>query len=238
MGRARECSDGTGMSDIAIITRRSLYDELALLLREMIINGELKPGDKIAEQALCLRFGVSRTPLREALKVLTAEGLVHLSPNRGASVASITAQEVDELFPIMGALEALAGEIACARITARDLARLRKLHATMIKHFNRKEISPYLMLNQAIHEAIFEITGNASLIQLYKTILARTHAVRFVVQRSPVRWQEATDDHERMMQALENRDGPALAAIMKEHLRNKAVMVHETLAEVQQRVDA
>ena len=100
------------MSDTAIIPRRSLHGELAAQLRDMLMRGELKAGDKISEQALCIRFGVSRTPLREALKVLANEGLLILSPNRGASVARVSPQEVDELFPIMGSMEALAGETA------------------------------------------------------------------------------------------------------------------------------
>jgi DNA-binding GntR family transcriptional regulator len=220
------------MSDTAIITRRSLHGELALLLRNMIIGGELKPGDKIPEQALCVRFGVSRTPLREALKVLASEGLLNLSPHRGAIVAGITAQEIDELFPIMGSLEALAGEIACTRLTARDLARLRKMHGALVEHFRCNETIPYLRLNQTIHETLFEIAGNASLTQLYQNLLVRTHAVRFVAKRSPARWQEAIDDHERMMLALENRDGPALAGVLRDHLRHKADMVHEALAEL------
>jgi DNA-binding GntR family transcriptional regulator len=115
------------MHEHPAILRRSLHDELATRLRDMIVNGELKPAQKIPEAELCERFGVSRTPMREALKVLAAEGLINLLPNRGAVVAKITQQEIDELFPIMGALEALAGELACARIDEPALVEIRRL---------------------------------------------------------------------------------------------------------------
>ncbi|MEL7544592.1 MAG: GntR family transcriptional regulator, partial [Pseudomonadota bacterium] len=91
------------------IVRRSLHDELIERMRALITDGSLTPGEKVPEKALCAQFGVSRTPLREALKVLAHEGLVELIPNRGATVARLTVEDLDEVFPIMGALEALAG---------------------------------------------------------------------------------------------------------------------------------
>ena len=219
------------LAETALITRRSLHGELVDLLHDMILEQELLPGDKINEQQLCTRFGVSRTPLREALKVLAAEGLVILAPNRGASVARITRQEVDELFPIMGALEALAGELACAHIDGAAVARIRGMHDRMMRHYETGEAAPYLKLNRAIHEAIFAAAGNGMLSQLYQTLMARTHAVRFTAKKSPARWREAVEDHVRIMEALEARDGPGLAAVMKVHLRHKAAMVHESLDE-------
>ncbi|MFG1422013.1 GntR family transcriptional regulator [Roseixanthobacter liquoris] len=214
----------------ALIARRSLHGELVPLLRDMILGDELQPGDKIPELALCARFGVSRTPLREALKVLAAEGLLVLTPNRGAMVARISDQEIDACFPIMGALEALAGELACTRITTAQFARLKAMHDAMVAHYEAGEVAPYLNLNKAIHAAFFEIAGNAPLTQLYNTLMIRIHAVRFVAKKSPARWREAVDDHERMMEALAERDGPRLGRILRDHLRHKAGMVHESLA--------
>jgi DNA-binding GntR family transcriptional regulator len=219
------------LSEQGIISRRSLHGELVDLLHDMLLDGELRPGDKVNEVALCTRFGVSRTPLREALKVLASEGLVILSPNRGASVAQISPQEIDQLFPIMGALEALAGELACSRINDSGVARIRKMHDQMVRHYKKGEGGPYLKLNRSIHEAIFAAADNAELTQLYHTIMVRTHAVRFTAKKSPSRWDEAVEDHVKMMDALEKRDGKRLAVILKEHLRHKAAMVHESLSE-------
>ncbi|CAA0097065.1 HTH-type transcriptional regulator McbR [Starkeya nomas] len=217
------------MSDTAIIPRRSLHDELAAQLRDMLMRGDLKAGDKISEQALCQRFGVSRTPLREALKVLANEGLLILSPNRGASVARVSPEEVDELFPIMGALEAVAGEAACARASDADVASVQAMHDEMLAYYRAGDPAAYLRLNRAIHEKFFELAGNHALSQLYQTLMVRIHAVRFIAQKSSERWREAVQDHEEMMAALKARDGVRLGTILKEHLRHKAAMVHESL---------
>jgi DNA-binding GntR family transcriptional regulator len=214
-----------------MITRRSLHGELVDLLHDMVLEGELRPGDKINEQALCARFGVSRTPLREALKVLASGGLVILSPNRGASIARISPQEINELFPIMGALEALAGELAAQNISDAGIAEIRNMHEQMVRHYEKREAAPYLKINRAIHEAIFTAAGNAELTQLYHTVMVRTHAVRFTAKKSPARWDEAVEDHVQILAALEARDGPRLGVLLKEHLRHKAGMVHESLAE-------
>ncbi len=218
------------MGATALIARRSLHDELVGLVRGLIVEGELVGGDKIPEQALCERFGVSRTPLREALKVLASEGLVTLNPNRGAVVARITLELVDEVFPIMGALEALAGEAACLRASDAEIARIKTMHAEMADCYARADRMAYALLNQAIHRALFDAAGNGALTQLYEQLMVRIHAVRFVARKSPERWQEAMDDHQEIMAALEARDGARLGAILKQHLVHKARMVREALA--------
>jgi DNA-binding GntR family transcriptional regulator len=220
---------GTNLNEHPLIVRRSLHGETANQLRDMIVEGGLKPGQKIPEQELCGRFGVSRTPLREALKVLAAEGIVQLLPNRGAVVAKITHEEIEQIFPIMGVLEALAGELACERITDQDLEKLRRLHKTMIGHHRRGEWLPYSKLNRTIHEAIFTVAGNPSLSAMYQQLIIRIHAIRFVAKKTPERWHQAVDEHEQMMEALQRRDGKRLAKIMRLHLRNKAEMVKEAM---------
>jgi len=201
------------------------------MLHTMLVGGELHPGDKINERALCDRFGVSRTPLREALKVLASEGLVILAPNRGARVAQITRQEVDELFPILGALEALAGELACIKITDAEIDAIRSMHEAMLRHYERGEAPEYLKLNRAIHDAIFSAAHNSELTQLYHSLLVRTHSVRFIARKSPARWKEAVDDHIHIMAALTARHGNLLGTLLKDHLKHKAEMVHESLTE-------
>lgn len=213
----------------ATIVRKSLTDELVARLRDLIIEGELAAGAKIPEAELCALYGVSRTPMREALKVLAAEGLVTLTLNRGASVAKITQQEIDELFPIIGTLEALAGETACARITERQLGHIETLHAAMLARFRDGDWLEYSKLNRQIHEAIFEASGNTALAALYQQLLVRIHAVRFVAKKTPERWRQAIDDHEQMMVALRARDGTALARILRQHLVHKAGSVQESL---------
>jgi DNA-binding GntR family transcriptional regulator len=217
------------LNEAPLIFRRSLHDEVTNQLRDLIVEGELSPGQKVPEAELCRRFGVSRTPMREALKVLAAEGILQLLPNRGAVVAEITVEEIEQIFPIMGALEALAGELACKHITDKDVDDIRRLHKTMVGHYRRGEWLPYSKLNRAIHEAIFAAAGNAALSLLYQQLIVRIHAIRFVARKTPARWQQAVDEHTRMVAALEQRDGKMLARIMTLHLRHKADMVQEAM---------
>lgn len=211
------------------VARQSLAHELVPLLRDMIIDGDLKPGEKIPEQHLCAEFGVSRTPLREALKVLAAEGLLVLTPNRGAIVAKITRKEIEELFPIMGMLEALSGELAVRNMTDRDYARLLALHEKMVAHYESGEWAPYIKLNRTIHNTLFTIAGNDALTDLYNSIMVRIHSVRYVAKKSAKRWAEAIDDHNRLMEALEKRDARRVGRILRLHLEHKAAMVEEYL---------
>ncbi|NOU07298.1 MAG: GntR family transcriptional regulator [Hyphomicrobiaceae bacterium] len=207
------------------IHRRILADELADRVRDLIIAGDLKPDAKIAEAELCAHFGVSRTPLREAIKMLAAEGLITLTPHRGARIASITADEIAELFPIMGALEAMAGELAITRMTEHDLAKLETLHATMLVARKSNDWISYSKTNRAIHESIFRIAANTSLTQIYDQLMIRIHAVRFVAQQPPAAWDQAVTDHEAIMQALRTRNASAIGPILRTHLANKAKSV-------------
>lgn len=213
------------------IVRNSLHDTLISHLRELITQGELSAGDKVPEQQLCERFGVSRTPMREALKVLASEGVLQLLPNRGAIVARISEEEIQELFPIMAALEAVAGEFACQRATNRDIARVRKLHDEMIAHYRNGAEGAYLSHNREIHRTIFDIAGNPTLSAFYHQILTRIHCFRFVVRKSPEHWSSAVAEHEEIIAALEARDGPRLASLLRDHVTGTTVLIAQAAVE-------
>ena len=212
------------------ITRSTLHDELVERLRVLILDGELEPDTRVPERELCERYGVSRTPLREALKVLASEGLLELLPNRGAIVSRLTFDVVDEMFPVIGALEALAGELACARITEEEIAEIRAMHYQMVLHQKRGERLAYFQLNQRIHEAIMEAAHNPTLVRQYRSLAGRIRRARYIANMSPERWQQAVDEHEEMLDALTARDGPRLAEILRRHLQNKCETVKKALA--------
>ncbi len=214
------------------IIRQSLHEELVGLVRELIVDGDLPPGIKIPEKELCERFGVSRTPLREALKVLASEGLVTLTPNRGAAASQITIEDLEEVFPVMGALEALAGELACEQMTAREIASVRSLHNRMVEHYRQEQLKPYFQLNQSIHEAILAGSRNNSLIAMYRSLAGRVRRARYFANMSRDRWDQAAAEHEEIIAALEARDGTQLAALLKQHLQNKFETVSQQLAEM------
>ena len=213
------------LQSVTPIARRSLHDELVARLRNMIVEGELRPGARLPEKELCSQFGVSRTPLREALKVLASDGLVEISPHRGATVVQISRADIEEMFPVMGALEALAGELACANIDAAGIAEITALHHQMVAHYHRKERAEYFRLNQQIHERILQAAGNATLSALHSSLAGRVRRARFMANMSPPRWQQAVDEHEEILAALTQRDGPRLAGILRRHLEHKAEVV-------------
>lgn len=213
------------------IVRRTLHDELLDRLRQMIVDGDLVPGQKVPEKELCERFGVSRTPLREALKVLANEGLVTLTPNRGAMIAELTMDDLEEAFPVMGALEALSGELACANMTEAELAEIRKLHDRMVAHYEARELKPYFRANRRIHELILAAARNETLTSLYRSLEGRVRQARYLANMSEERWPVAVEEHSQMIEALEKRDSARLSAILKSHLQNKFETVKEALAE-------
>lgn len=230
MANQAERQEIEGTADLAPIARASLHRELVDRLRDLIVEGDLAPGARVSERLLCGRFAVSRTPLREALKVLASEGLLELLPNRGATVARLTVADVEDMFPVMGALEALAGELACARITDPEIAEIRALHYQMALHHARGELPQYFGVNQRIHELILDGAHNPTLSRLYRSLAGRIRRARYLANMSKTRWDRAAKEHEAILAALSARDGARLARILKQHLENKCETVKEWLS--------
>lgn len=202
-------------------SRRPLHDEAAERLRDMIVKGELAPGDRIIEQALCDHLGLSRTPLREAIKTLASEGLILLQPNRGATVSKMSIEDIEDTFRVIGVLEALAGELACANLQDDDIAEIRVLHYQMALHRTRGERLDYFKLNQRIHERIVQLSDNAVLMETHKRLNGRVRRQRFAANLAAARWDQAIREHEEMLEALDARDGKRLAEVLRRHLDNK-----------------
>lgn len=211
--------------------RTTLHEELVGKLREMIFSGELRGGDRVPEQKLCDQLGVSRTPLREALKVLGNEGLLELLPNRGARVATLSEADIDEIFPVMGALEALSGELACANLTDAEFAEIRAMHYQMALHHTRGELAPYFQLNRQIHDAILKAARNPTLEAQYGALVGRIRLARYWSNMSKERWDQAMKEHEEILAALEARDGKLLSGILSQHLENKRRTVRQAFRE-------
>lgn len=203
------------------IARATLHNELSERIRTMIFSGELQGGDRVPEQKLCDIFGVSRTPLREALKVLGGEGLLTLEPNRGARVATLSEEDIDEIFPVMGALEALSGELACKHLTDNEFAEIRALHYQMALHHTRGELQPYFALNQQIHQTIMRAAHNPTLEAQHNSLAGRIRIARYRSNMSQQRWDKAMDEHEEILAALKARDGARLSVILRQHIENK-----------------
>jgi DNA-binding GntR family transcriptional regulator len=215
--------------EIAPIRRPSLHDEVVGRLRDLIVEGRLAGGTRIHEGRLCEQLGVSRTPLREALKVLANEGLVDLLPNRGAVVRPVTAKDTRDLLRVLGRLEALAGELACAQGTDAEIAELRAVHARMLELHRAGNILEYFKLNQVIHNGIVRMARNPTLAALHETLQARVKRIRFVPHDFGVATDQPLREHEQMMAALAARDGARLGKLLDEHLEMTWVRVQRSL---------
>ena len=213
----------------SLAERKLLHEAVMDRLRDMIVQGELPPESKLNERLLCEKLGISRTPLREALKFLASEGLVELLPNRGAQVAALKPEKVKEIFTVLGSLEALAGELVCRNATDSDIADIRALHYQMVAHHTRGELAHYFRLNQLIHLRLVECSGNATLAQVYRALNAHVRRARYMANLSEARWDKAVKEHEEILEALQRRDAARLQAILRDHLAKKLVMVMEAL---------
>ena len=221
---------------IESIARTSLHEELVERIQDLIIQGSLRSGAKVPEKDLCVRFGVSRTPMREALKVLAADGLVVLEPNRGAWVREITLDELEEVFPVLGALEALAGELACQNIADETVETVKAVHIEMEEHFKNRNRQEYFKSNQLIHEIILEASGNATLVAQHRSLSKRLRQARYLSNMEEDRWRQAVDEHRLMLAALERRAGAELGKILNQHLNNKFGVVRQRLIDEEKSV--
>jgi DNA-binding GntR family transcriptional regulator len=212
------------------IVRRTLHHDILERLRQMIFDGDLAAGSKVRENELCERFGVSRTPMREALKVLANEGLVRLTPNRGAVISELTLQDLEDAFPVMGALEALAGELACLYITDQEIAEIRELQERMVECYENRELAAYFEINQEIHFRIQQGARNKTLNGMAKTLGDRLRRARYMANISTTRWAQALSEHAAILDALEKREGKKLGELMKNHLAHKLETVRMVLS--------
>jgi DNA-binding GntR family transcriptional regulator len=214
---------------VSISRARPLHEHVVDRLRDMIIEGEIAAGQRLHEISLAETLKVSRTPLREALKLLANEGLVELLPGRGAPVSTLTPDGVAELFEVISGLERLAAELAVLRMTARDLDRLRRMHERMAVHFEAGERREYFALNHRIHLAIVAGAKNPTLAATHATFMVKARWGRYTALASSDRWREAMAEHEALMAAFASRDAHRAGEILFEHDRRTGQTTRQLL---------
>ena len=217
------------MADGISIPRRVLHQEVGSRLRQRIVEGHIAPGAKLNERELSEQLQVSRTPLREAIKMLAAEGLVELLPNRGAVVAQMSEQDVVDTFEVIAGLEGQSGALAAQRIDDAALAEIRALHCEMRAAHARRDLPTYYRMNMAIHQHINAAARNRVLTQTYNSVNARLQALRFRSNFDEAKWARAVEEHERMVEALAARDAAGLHDLLVLHLEHKRDTVLELM---------
>ena len=200
------------------LVQNSLHDEVAARLREQIFGGQLMPGSFLDEPALCESLAISRTPLREALKVLTAEGLVRHEPRRGCFVNEVTEQDLDEIFPVIALLEGRCAFEAARNASDADLAALEVLHERLERHAKAGRMQDYYDTNFAIHEALITLANNRWLAQVIGDLRKILRLARHKSLHAPGRMQQSLAEHLAVFAALKARDCDAAEEAMRTHL--------------------
>ena len=177
------------------LIHNSLHDEVAAQLRDRIFAGELMPGTFLDEVRLAEQLSISRTPLREALKVLTAEGLVRHEPRRGCFVNEVTEKDLDEIFPVLALLEGRCAHEAAVNATDADLQRLEELHDKLSRHAKARRINEYYAANFAIHEAIITLADNRWLAGVITDLRKIVKLARLQQLHAPGRLEQSLSEH-------------------------------------------
>ncbi|SLN20639.1 HTH-type transcriptional repressor CsiR [Roseovarius gaetbuli] len=207
------------------IGRTALAVEITNRLRQMILEGQLEPGGKINEKLLTEQFGVSRTPLREALKVLASEGLLDLIPHRGAVITRQSEAELAEVFRVLAALEGLAGELAAVAASDGDLKAIEAMTQELRRSYEETDRPTYFRINQAIHKSILAAADNETLLRSHELLAYRVQRARYQANLTPDRWRAAVEEHEAIAEALCAREAAKTAERMKDHLLKKLASI-------------
>jgi len=203
------------------IGRKALAVEITERLRQMILEGQLQPGEKINEKLLTQQFGVSRTPLREALKVLAADGLLELIPNRGAIIPRQSTAELAEVFRVLATLEGLAGELAAENAAQADLDEIAALTRDLRDSYDAQDRPTYFRINQLIHAKILSAARNETLARMHGSIASRLQRARYQSNLTAERWAAAVEEHEAIAEALLARESERSGRLLKTHLSRK-----------------
>ena len=200
------------------IAPTALYQEVAERLRQRIFAHELTPGTWIDEQKLAEQYGISRTPLREALKVLASEGLVELKPRRGCYVTEISRQDLDDIFPLMAMLEGRCAADAVRRAKPADIRALRATHDRLEAAARDGQITAFFEANQAFHRQIQELADNRWLLSVIQDLrkvlkLSRLHSLSL-----EGRLQQSLDEHRLIISAFEDNNAELAEKLMHDHL--------------------
>jgi DNA-binding GntR family transcriptional regulator len=201
------------------ITRKSLHSEVTDRIRQLIVESHLQPGQRVPELEISRDLGVSRTPIREALKVLAAEGLVELLPLRGAMVKTFSKKDATDMLALMAVLEIFAADKAC-KADQKKVDQVLALQARMSLLHAKGKRSEYFEVNQQIHDAIVAMADNESLSLVHSALSKRMRSLRFSGNSTPDNWRNALKEHEEIAAALQQRDTNKIKKAVGLHFKN------------------
>ena len=208
---------------------QNLHEATFQTLKALLVEGKIVPGSKLNERELAERLNVSRTPIREAIRRLAADGLVELIANRGAIAVQLSIDDVIHTFDVIAELEGYSGELAAKNISASTLSELEALQYEMMASYARRDLSSYYKLNLQIHRLINQAANNPVLASLFSQVNSRIEALRFRSNQDGVKWEKAVEEHQEMLDALKARDSARMRKVMITHVTNKRDVVVQLL---------
>jgi DNA-binding GntR family transcriptional regulator len=203
------------------IDHPTLAVAVAKRLRELIESRVLAPGERLNERALCEQMNVSRTPLREAFRILSAEGLIVVLPKRGARVAELSAADVENIFELLAVVEGLSARIAAERAPQPALDRIEALHREMLAAFEARDMQRYAIVSKAVHVAINAAAGSAVLTDTYLRLNAQVQGLRYQSNLEAQAWARSVAEHEAFVRAILARSPKRAEALLRAHLLDK-----------------
>lgn len=206
-----------------------LRDVVFNTLRQAILRGELKPGERLMEIQLANKLGVSRTPIREAIRKLELEGLVLMIPRKGAEVADIKEKNLRDVLEVRSALEILAVRLACERITDEQIAELKRAAKEFKITLNSDDITKIAEADVKFHDVIYEATGNKKLIQLLNNLREQMYRYRVEYLKNESAHVKLLREHEEIISKIENRETQAAIAVVCQHIDNQVEAVVDTI---------
>ena len=207
-----------------------LAQEAAKRIRDMIRKGTLKKGDRILEEPMCKAMGVSRTPLREALRILNSEGLIELIPNKGAYVAQPSIEDIEKMFFVMSILEGTCARLCAEKMDERGLDRLDDLYRKLEEHCQAEDREKYMAVNHSFHSLVQERAGNKVLSEVINGLRQKILLYRYRQIYQPGRLRESMQEHRDLQKAFRERNPEAAERFMKEHLMRQFIALKSVYA--------
>lgn len=202
-----------------------LRDVVFNTLREAILKGELKPGERLMELQLAAKLGVSRTPIREAIRMLEQEGLAVTIPRKGAEVAKMTEKDMEDVLQVREALDMLAASIACELITEEALLELVQAMEDFEKSIETKEVKKIAEMDERFHDIIYQATGNPKLVNILNNLREQMYRYRVEYLKDESHYPLLLEEHREIVEAFGQKDKSKVSACMSKHVENQAVAV-------------
>lgn len=215
--------------DVDINEFLPLRDVVYRTLRKAILRGEFKPGERLMEIMLANKLGVSRTPVREAMRQLENEGLVIMIPRKGGQVAQITSQELHDVLEVRCSLEMLAAEKACERITPEEVVKLREAAQGFENSIDAEDITAVAEADVAFHDVIYNATGNRRLIQLLNNMREQMYRFRVEHLKNKEGRQHLAEEHRLILEAVANHDAAKARELIEAHVENQKGFIDKCL---------